>query len=134
VSWFDIALWIVFGLIATGLLLVGAWIVAILLVDALRRTTPGAPVGEAPDPVDAHADTVPIERSTPWTGDNVTVQPAIWVPDSQLIRDAYAAIDAYRHGQDPGGAPELSPLTRWTERGWVPIADWRLARTDKRWW
>lgn len=130
-TWWEIATAIALGLVAAGTFIVGLWAV-VALVAMLHRTTPGAPASEAPiherDPVDAHADTVPVEQ--PWTGDNVTIA----VPDSQLIRDAYAAIDAYRHGQDPGGAPELSPLTRWTERGWQPIADWRLTHTDKRWW
>lgn len=131
-TWLDIAVTILIGLVAGGAVIVGLWMVTAIIVIGWRHRGDPYPgqAAEAPDPVDAHADTVPVERTQPWTGDNVTIA----VPDPGWLREIYTAIDAYRRGEDLGGMREASPLTRWTEKGWLPIRDWRLARTDKRWW
>lgn len=131
-SGLEIALWIAVGLVIAAAVLVALAIAGLLGLAAYAE----ARADDArPDPVDEHAATAVVEdqgdvtvlRAQPWTGDTIGEHP--------LVAGAHALYDAYRRGEDLGGARELSPLSQWTgAAGWAPIRDWRFSRTDKRWW
>lgn len=65
-------MWFALGLLAAAFLALVA-VVVLLVVFAVRRETYPAPAAEAPDALMGVADGLGFQRSTAWTGDNVTV-------------------------------------------------------------
>lgn len=123
---------LVFGAIVAMALFLAALSIAGLLLAAARaeKRERAAAMAEHVDQALDVARAQPIVPPTP-----AIVAGSDLAPDhgDPAIAEAHRLYDAYRRGIDPGGEPELSPLSRWTEKGWRPIRDWRLA-TDKRWW